>query len=507
MTNKRDDFLKSVIKQLKEYSGYRCSNPECRVVTSGGKMNIGVAAHICAAAPLGPRYDPKMTKEERRSYKNGIWLCQSCAKKIDNDVNSFTIERLNLWKTLSEEEANKAIGTRVLDEQSASDMLAMALSGFPKKFIAGTIKNSHTASNKSLEQLDPRFSVNSIYDGENTKFTLRVKETVPLKIKVKNSGDYKRDYHKLISKGESLQINIKDIDLSGSPLIDQITNNQEGIVTVSSQEIDVVMILKINNGDISMSEAVGDVQGKLSYGQKALTFRGECLSGMLKVKAVFPRKGEVTNIRISTDFDKWQGLDVLKLPYFNKLLSLYNKLTSGWGISFVVEVYGDAIYYGECNNYNENEFNKRVATLLNYTNSARILSELEGVELNFDRSVTFTSEEHKKLREAIRLLEGIEQLNISDFNSLPEFPLVANADNIKILSEGSDELSHFSIEDEDVNILTVFHRDVELYKIRQEFYNVKFDLDKHLNCIKLGETFKVKIKAGEDFMYVKKFIQ
>ena len=30
-------------------------------------INIGVAAHICAAAPGGPRYDSAMTEEERKS--------------------------------------------------------------------------------------------------------------------------------------------------------------------------------------------------------------------------------------------------------------------------------------------------------------------------------------------------------------------------------------------------------------------------------------------------------
>src|SRR4051812_16178668 len=43
--------------------GFRCSNPACRKPTSGPledpakAINIGVAAHITAAAPDGPRYN------------------------------------------------------------------------------------------------------------------------------------------------------------------------------------------------------------------------------------------------------------------------------------------------------------------------------------------------------------------------------------------------------------------------------------------------------------------
>ena len=43
-------------------------------------------AHICAAAQGGPRYDASMTPEERKSFENGIWLCQSCSKLIDTDI-------------------------------------------------------------------------------------------------------------------------------------------------------------------------------------------------------------------------------------------------------------------------------------------------------------------------------------------------------------------------------------------------------------------------------------
>lgn len=90
----RDDFSEPVKRQLREMCGGICSNPDCKVYTFGptmeersGYSNIGVAAHIAAAAP-GPgarRYDPTMTSEIRGSATNGVWLCQSCSKLIDTD--------------------------------------------------------------------------------------------------------------------------------------------------------------------------------------------------------------------------------------------------------------------------------------------------------------------------------------------------------------------------------------------------------------------------------------
>ena len=93
----RDNFSKETKEQLaKRVAGF-CSNPQCRSSTSGphtdpaGSVNIGVAAHIIAAAPGGPRGDAGFSSSDRSDISNGIWLCQSCAKLIDNDVMNVLI--------------------------------------------------------------------------------------------------------------------------------------------------------------------------------------------------------------------------------------------------------------------------------------------------------------------------------------------------------------------------------------------------------------------------------
>ncbi|WP_199554843.1 NACHT domain-containing protein [Sandaracinobacteroides hominis] len=97
--------------QIAKGAGWLCSFPSCRTLTVGatadgdGVINIGTAAHICAAAPGGPRYDEKMTPAERSSAKNGIWMCRDHGKAIDSDVQEFTVERLREWKELAQKES------------------------------------------------------------------------------------------------------------------------------------------------------------------------------------------------------------------------------------------------------------------------------------------------------------------------------------------------------------------------------------------------------------------
>ncbi|MFN7091461.1 MAG: hypothetical protein ACK4P4_12975 [Allorhizobium sp.] len=103
----RDDFRQPVIRQIAQRAGYRCSNPSCLRPTIGpdggsDTANIGVAAHISAAAEGGPRYEKDLTPEERSSAENGIWLCQTCSRLVDVDLPSHSTERLREWKTLAE---------------------------------------------------------------------------------------------------------------------------------------------------------------------------------------------------------------------------------------------------------------------------------------------------------------------------------------------------------------------------------------------------------------------
>jgi hypothetical protein len=112
----RDDFTEEVKRILANRVCNNCSNPDCKASTSGPQLestkalNIGVAAHITSASRGGPRFNPSFTSEQRCHADNGIWLCQNCAKLIDNDVARFSETLLRAWKIVAEDQARNAIG-------------------------------------------------------------------------------------------------------------------------------------------------------------------------------------------------------------------------------------------------------------------------------------------------------------------------------------------------------------------------------------------------------------
>lgn len=81
----RDDFSPTTKRTIAGRAGHACSNPDCRRLTTGAALgndakfvNVGIAAHIKAAAAGGPCYDPLQPATERQHASNGIWLCSAC---------------------------------------------------------------------------------------------------------------------------------------------------------------------------------------------------------------------------------------------------------------------------------------------------------------------------------------------------------------------------------------------------------------------------------------------
>ena len=118
----RHDFRNKTKETLAKRVGFRCSNPNCRKLTSGPatekdkSVNIGVAAHIIAASKNGPRDEADTSDNKRKSITNGIWLCHSCSVLIDRDEKKFKKEVLQNWKDLAEKKAEKELDLSLTEE-------------------------------------------------------------------------------------------------------------------------------------------------------------------------------------------------------------------------------------------------------------------------------------------------------------------------------------------------------------------------------------------------------
>jgi hypothetical protein len=311
MSTKRDNFSEKTKSQLAARAGYRCSMTGCGVVTVGPSdesseavVNVGVAAHIYAAAPNGRRYDLNMTTAERSNIRNGIWLCSTHSVEIDRDESRYTPDLLK--KMRAEHERRAAIELNAgKGAFHGADLIAIGpdvvvvgeLLGTSGRewsiridhFVEGDLRSLITFSEKfdSFDVYDRYLLVNAIGDGR------RVKQG-PAWRKV----------------GTSVEL-ICDVE-EGFPRIDA---NRLGstLATNSTHDIDVV------NGDLAVISGLDSLPQSIK----------ENLSMLQGESPFHPKAGS----RIKEYFDtfegspwlqRWVKLEVIRLasiPYRDTLLS------------------------------------------------------------------------------------------------------------------------------------------------------------------------------------------
>jgi len=96
-----------VLRALFAKSGNQCAFPGCTSEMINHKNDfVGQVCHIEAALTKGERFNTNQTNDERRNFNNLILLCY--AHHIEtNDVEAFSVEKLNSIKLQHESENTK----------------------------------------------------------------------------------------------------------------------------------------------------------------------------------------------------------------------------------------------------------------------------------------------------------------------------------------------------------------------------------------------------------------
>lgn len=104
------------IKLLWGKSHNRCAICKTELVAvkqEGISYPVGVMAHIEGENPGSARYNPDLDYPEKNSYENLILLCPTCHTKVDNDPQTYTVEKLKEIKKKHEEECERAIQNNI----------------------------------------------------------------------------------------------------------------------------------------------------------------------------------------------------------------------------------------------------------------------------------------------------------------------------------------------------------------------------------------------------------
>jgi hypothetical protein len=111
------NFSPTVVKEIAQKAMYICANPSCLCFTGystseGRPRSMAEGAHILPAGKKGPRSKAisAYPTVDLSSSANGIWLCNICHSKVDDDPASFSTEILFKWKEQHEEIVRRLAG-------------------------------------------------------------------------------------------------------------------------------------------------------------------------------------------------------------------------------------------------------------------------------------------------------------------------------------------------------------------------------------------------------------
>src|SRR5947209_8517393 len=117
------------VKRLFALSGNRCAFPDCptRLVERDTGSVVGEVCHIKGEKPTAPRFDQGQSNEERHAFDNLILLCNVHHKVIDDNPQTYPVERLLKMK---EDHETRLDGKEQVDEKTAETFASAAVAYF-----------------------------------------------------------------------------------------------------------------------------------------------------------------------------------------------------------------------------------------------------------------------------------------------------------------------------------------------------------------------------------------
>ena len=353
--HRRDDFSSQVKRTLERRVNSRCSNPDHRVPTSGptanedGVSNIGKAAHIAAAAPGGPRYDPSMTRTQRSGLSNGIWLCANCSDMIDKDELRYPTALLHDWKRKAEALADAEKGKPQPSVREFAVYKAKALGEHVgTESVTSLVDETLRVGRRMIESIDPRFTATIRAEEGRTHITLIPLETIPCKLHIPSvvAEAFSKGFDELHRHGLPLEISAPGLKMEGSPLFEQVVDQPRKLVIESALRTEATHRLFWTDPD-SGRPMTAEFAGQLVAGTESITFTGSLFDGLCGITYRLPRHHEI-NITVALESEvtaaPWNGQSARRLPHFEKYRSLCKTIAKGGALLSSLEAGGRELF-------------------------------------------------------------------------------------------------------------------------------------------------------------------
>ncbi|WP_162633368.1 hypothetical protein [Pseudomonas sp. LG1E9] len=349
-----------------------------------------------------------MSREERRGFDNGIWLCGGCSSKIDGDFSTYPKHTLHTWKADAEAKARRVQGLRPV-ANGLQDLLQQALSAQTQKSLPTSVSEALYSESRSMEALDPRFKVTPSWQHGVTSF--EIVPTAPVKaswhFKLDAKEHYKSSLRSLIEHGQSFEFDAADVTIQGSPLLEKIFSEEKGRVVLTPRSIPASAQIVVRHNDLDITELLVELEGDLVNGSKSATFSGTALDGCLKLSVPINLAPAVRScsIVLEASLVNWEGMRLAELPHLGRLLKLYQKLVSAPELHLIIAVNGQ-----ECwdVSFGSQQYTQYVRQTYNFL---RVAAAARQISMAFNPAIRWSFNKLDEMSPAADMLEVQAILN------------------------------------------------------------------------------------------------
>lgn len=419
----RDNFPAKVIQRLRQRVNDRCSAPDCRVPTSApgdGEMDvscIGIASHIHAASPGGPRFLESLTRDQRISIENGIWLCADCSIKIDRKPEEFTAEVLRGWKRQAEQRSTAEHGKRLPAAEDAIAQASMILGAAPDRFLASAMANTAKATALALERLDDRFTIDTAFVNGVSHYTLNVKKEVrqvpfSVEVPVESAQPWIDGLQNLKDHAREVRLPMKGASFVGSALLGKLMTGVDGsghlVVAPRGRRASVHIAITPGTPDAWQFD---EIRGAIFVGKKTARFEGTACNDIFQLELTLPKTDEpksTCSVTFGTDFQAWEGRPVAALPFAERLMRFAGALMAEVPLGLEIDIEGKRIpAFGVPRFPQGLEGFGQLTGFLHYADLAAQLSEWLNFPLAF-RAGSISRSDFERLAQAVAWINGEE---------------------------------------------------------------------------------------------------
>lgn len=202
---------------------------------------------------------------------------------------------------------------------------------FIRNKFPGTVTAALSNRKSELEAMDPRVQVSiSVQEGREL-LRLTPKEKLPLKIilRASNPSELGEQIRSLVDHGKRLTLSPGDVELSGSPLVEHLWENQgQGTIDLQLGHKFPGTVLLTFEG---ITPTFLQFDGIIQVGRRFINFEGGWRGSPIAVEVCLPLAGQPSRLGLNINFqwNAWAGQLASRLRFFNKTNELMNVCSSG----------------------------------------------------------------------------------------------------------------------------------------------------------------------------------